>query len=76
MTQPVVPVDWDIFNFGTPAYNTVLIAALQACKDNGLLMDFEVGVQSGQGAPAEPDNPGLAWFVVSQFLVYPGVMMH
>lgn len=49
MTQAGVPVDWDIFNFGTPVYNTVLKAALQACKENGLLMDFEVGVQSGVG---------------------------
>lgn len=49
VTQAFVPVNWDTFNFGTPAYNDVLIAALQACKDNGILMDYEVGVQSGQG---------------------------
>jgi hypothetical protein len=72
-TQPVVPVDWDTFNFGTPIYNTVLIAALQACKDNGILFDYEVGVQSGQGAPAEIGNPGLAWFLTSNFdIIAPG----
>lgn len=59
-----IPVDWDVYNFGTPAYNTVLIAALQACQDNGLVMDFEVGTESGEGAPAEPDNPGLTWILV------------
>jgi hypothetical protein len=48
--------DWDIYGFGTPAYNKVLLAALQATKDNGLIMDFEMGPQSGQGVPAEIDN--------------------
>lgn len=59
-----VPVDWDIYNFGTDAYVDVLKAALEATQANGLIMDFEVGVQSGQGAPAEPGNPGLSWEMV------------
>jgi hypothetical protein len=33
-----------------------LKAALQASKDNGLMMDLCIGPQSGQGVPAEPDN--------------------
>ncbi|UDD54805.1 hypothetical protein AFCA_002448 [Aspergillus flavus] len=54
-------VDWNIYGYGTSAYRKVLKAALQAHKDHGLLMDFSMGPQSGQGVPAEPDNPGLVW---------------
>ena len=48
--------DWDIYGYGTPSYNAILKAALQATKDNGLIMDFAMGPQSGQGVPAEIDN--------------------
>ncbi|QMW39076.1 hypothetical protein G4B11_002356, partial [Aspergillus flavus] len=61
-------VDWNIYGYGTSAYRKVLKAALQAHKDHGLLMDFSMGPQSGQGVPAEPDNPGLVWEVVSHWL--------
>ncbi|KAI0107934.1 hypothetical protein F4776DRAFT_414946 [Hypoxylon sp. NC0597] len=57
--------DWNIYGYGTPAYREVLKAALQAHRDNSLVMDFSMGPQSGQGVPAEPDNPGLAWDLVS-----------
>ncbi|KAM5347661.1 hypothetical protein ACJ41O_007485 [Fusarium nematophilum] len=53
--------DWDIYGYGTPAYRDVLKAALQAHKDHGLIMDFSMGPQSGQGVPAHPDEPGLAY---------------
>ena len=57
-TQSGAPegVDWDIYGFRTPACNKVLKAAAEACRDNGLVMDFSLGAQSGQGAPAEIDN--------------------
>ncbi|CZR61746.1 uncharacterized protein PAC_11643 [Phialocephala subalpina] len=57
--------DWDIYGFGTPAYNEILKAAAQATKDHGLIMDFCMGPESGQGAPAEPDNPGLSYELIS-----------
>ncbi|OTA58863.1 hypothetical protein K449DRAFT_436352 [Hypoxylon sp. EC38] len=57
--------DWNIYGYGTSAYREVLKAALQAHKDNALVMDFSMGPQSGQGVPARPDNPGLAWDLVS-----------
>ncbi|KAI1137565.1 hypothetical protein F5Y05DRAFT_419507 [Hypoxylon sp. FL0543] len=57
--------DWNVYGYGTSAYREVLKAALQAHKDNALVMDFSMGPQSGQGVPAEPDNPGLAWDLVS-----------
>ncbi|KAI1399275.1 hypothetical protein F4819DRAFT_465758 [Hypoxylon fuscum] len=57
--------DWNIYGYGTPAYREVLKAALQAHKDQGLVMDFAMSPQSGQGVPAEPDNPGLSWNLIS-----------
>ncbi|PVH76879.1 hypothetical protein DL98DRAFT_657077 [Cadophora sp. DSE1049] len=53
--------DWAIYGYGTPAYNQVLKAALQATEANGLVMDLALGPQSGQGVPASYDNPGLAY---------------
>ncbi|KAH7381091.1 hypothetical protein BKA64DRAFT_727754 [Cadophora sp. MPI-SDFR-AT-0126] len=53
--------DWNIYGYGTPAYREVLKAALQAHEDHGLIMDFSMGPQSGQGVPAEPDEPGLEY---------------
>ncbi|KAH7409052.1 hypothetical protein BKA64DRAFT_773603 [Cadophora sp. MPI-SDFR-AT-0126] len=57
--------DWNVYGVGTPAYNRVLKAAAQASKENGLVMDLCMGAQSGQGAPAKSDNPGLAYDLVS-----------
>jgi hypothetical protein len=57
--------DWNIYGYGTPAYRDVLKAALQVHKDLGLIMDFSMGPQSGQGVPAEPDEPGLEYNLVS-----------
>ncbi|KAG9234769.1 secreted protein [Amylocarpus encephaloides] len=70
---PPKSIDWSIYGFGTPAFNKVLKAALQASKDNGLLFDFEIGAQSGQGAPAELPNIGLTYSLESyQKVVQPG----
>ncbi|KAL3475735.1 hypothetical protein BJX99DRAFT_259172 [Aspergillus californicus] len=62
---PPAEADWNIYGYGTPAYRDVLKAALQTTKDNGLVMDFALGPQSGQGVPAEPDELGLSWEMVS-----------
>ncbi|KAI1119902.1 hypothetical protein F5Y10DRAFT_259411 [Nemania abortiva] len=62
--QGPAATDWDIYGFGTPAYINILRTALQAHKDNGLIMDYTAGPQSGQGVPAEPQNPGLTWDVI------------
>lgn len=60
-----MPVDWDIYGFGTPAYAGVLGAALNATKRLGLIMDVCVGPQSAQGVPAHQDDPGLSYEAVS-----------
>lgn len=57
--------DWSLYGFGTPAFNYIFKAALEAHRDGGLLMDFATGPNQGQGVPAEPDNPGLQWDLVS-----------
>jgi hypothetical protein len=36
-------------------------AALQASKDNGLIMDYTLGPNQGAGVPSEPDAEGLLW---------------
>jgi len=50
----------DVYAFGKPAFADVLLTALEACKNNGLVMDIALGASQGQGVPAEPLTPGLA----------------
>ncbi|KAH7383434.1 secreted protein [Cadophora sp. MPI-SDFR-AT-0126] len=63
--------DWSIYGFGTEAYNRVLKAALEAAKECNLLFDLAMGPESGQGVPAEIDNPGLAYDLVSYQVIVP-----
>lgn len=58
-------VDLTTTNFGTPAFQEIFIAALQAHKDAGLFMDVALGPNQGQGVPAENDDEGLQWDLVS-----------
>ncbi|KAJ1713078.1 hypothetical protein NYO67_4773 [Aspergillus flavus] len=58
----VVPgADWVTYGFGTPAFVDIFKAALQAHKDAGLVMDFPLGPNQGQGVPASPGDEGLQW---------------
>jgi hypothetical protein len=57
--------DWVKNNFGTPSFQRVLKAALEAHDDNGLFMDFPIGPNQGQGVPADIDDDGLQWDLVS-----------
>jgi hypothetical protein len=52
-------------NFGTPAFHELFLAALQAHKDAGLFMDVALGPNQGQGVPAENDDEGIQWDLVS-----------
>ncbi|KAM0277086.1 hypothetical protein ACHAQH_006094 [Verticillium albo-atrum] len=56
--------DWSTYGFGTPAFKKVFRAALEAHSQNGLLMDFALGPNQGQGVPAEEDDDGLQWDLV------------
>lgn len=63
-TSKAPQADWVTNGFGTPAFRDVFRAALQAHKDAGLLMDFALGPNQGQGVPAEIDDEGLQWDLV------------
>jgi hypothetical protein len=57
--------DWSKYGFGAPESNKMFIAALEAHRDAGLVMDFSIGPDQGQGVPAEMNNEGLQWDLVS-----------
>ncbi|KAL4905790.1 hypothetical protein BDW74DRAFT_184859 [Aspergillus multicolor] len=61
---PPAQADWVTNGFGTPAFRDVFRAALEAHKEAGLLMDFALGPNQGQGVPADVDDEGLQWDLV------------
>ena len=65
---PLYPAgaDWSTYGFGTPAFKEVFRSALEAHKENGLTMDFALGPNQGQGVPADPNDEGLQWDLVSR----------
>ncbi|KAL2811612.1 hypothetical protein BJX63DRAFT_444029 [Aspergillus granulosus] len=69
--DPALDANWVVNGFGTPAFRDVFLAALQAHKDAGLLMDFALGPNQGQGVPAESDDEGLQWDLVPFSLEIP-----
>lgn len=60
--------DWSTYGFGTEAFKEMFLTALKAHKDAGLVMDFPLGPNQGQGVPAEFDDQGLQWDLVSFIL--------
>ncbi|GMF68564.1 unnamed protein product [Aspergillus oryzae] len=68
--DPPPQANWVTNGFGTPAFRDVFRAALQAHKDAGLLMDFALGPNQGQGVPASSDDPGLQWDLVRTQALY------
>jgi hypothetical protein len=46
------------------------LTALKSHSEHGLVMDFAIGSNQGQGVPAEPDNKGLQWNMVSKFQAF------
>ncbi|KAJ4245748.1 hypothetical protein NW762_013872 [Fusarium torreyae] len=62
---PPPGVDWTKYGFGTPAHLKILNASLDAHAKGGLAMDFALGPNQGQGVPAEPDNEGLQWDLIT-----------
>lgn len=61
---PPAGVNWSTYGFGTPAHLGLFTSALEAHKDAGLVMDFSLGPNQGQGIPAHPDDEGLQWDLV------------
>lgn len=56
-----VPVDWATYGWGTEPWKDVFTTLLQAHKNNGLIMDFALGPNQGQGVPAIAGSEGLQW---------------
>lgn len=62
---PPPGVNWSTYGFGTPAHLDLFTSALRAHKESGMVMDFSLGSNQGQGIPAHPDDEGLQWDLVS-----------
>ncbi|KAH7108822.1 hypothetical protein EDB81DRAFT_430901 [Dactylonectria macrodidyma] len=56
--------DWSKYGFGTPAFQSIFRRALEAHRDNDMVMDFAIGPNQGQGVPAKPHDKGLQWDLV------------
>lgn len=56
--------NWTRDGFGTPTYHKMLLGALEAHEEAGLVMDFPLGPNQGQGVPADPSDEGLQWDLV------------
>ncbi|KAH8897356.1 secreted protein [Thozetella sp. PMI_491] len=56
-----VPVDWSTYGWGTPAWKDLFDTIINAHHDSGLIMDFAMGPNQGQGVPAKAGDEGLAW---------------
>ncbi|KAF2180154.1 hypothetical protein K469DRAFT_753618 [Zopfia rhizophila CBS 207.26] len=54
------PTDWNKYGFGTPAFSSQFKDALKAAKDAGIVLDYALGANQGQGVPSEPLTFGLA----------------
>lgn len=57
--------DWSEYAYGSKASREIFRAAMETAEEEGLLMDFAVAVNQGQGVPAEPGTLGLAVHLVS-----------
>ncbi|KAJ5110316.1 hypothetical protein N7532_002961 [Penicillium argentinense] len=53
--------NWARDGFGTPSFHKMFLAALEAHKEAGMVMDFPLGPNQGQGVPADPSDEGLQW---------------
>lgn len=58
------PVDWTTYGWGSEPWKTLTQVALEATKDEGLIMDFALGPNQGSGVPAEPDDDGVMWDLI------------
>ncbi|KAI9045309.1 glycoside hydrolase family 35 protein [Aspergillus affinis] len=56
--------DWGKYGVGTAAFNKLFQAALETHRDAGMVMDFAIGPNQGQGVPAASNEEGLQWDLV------------
>jgi hypothetical protein len=60
--------NWSSFAFGSPSYRDLLVDALKSHSQLDLYMDIAIGPNQGQGVPANADDEGLQWDLVSRAL--------
>ncbi|KAL9108497.1 MAG: hypothetical protein Q9227_006712 [Pyrenula ochraceoflavens] len=60
-TGTFAPDDWSVYGWGTPEWQDAFRTLARAHDDNGLIMDFALGPNQGQGVPAPQDSDGLMW---------------
>lgn len=68
LAPPPEGADWATYGFGTPAFNRMFKASLKAAKDAGMVFDFGLGPNQGQGVPAVTTDEGLHWDLVGIFM--------
>ncbi|KAM5352978.1 hypothetical protein ACJ41O_005700 [Fusarium nematophilum] len=56
--------DWTKYGYGTRPFLELFRQALEAHKSRGMIMDFSLGPNQGQGVPTESDDEGLLWDLV------------
>ncbi|OQE77529.1 hypothetical protein PENNAL_c0060G11756 [Penicillium nalgiovense] len=56
--------DWVTYGFGSAPLQHLLQVALEAAKENSVLVDIALGPNQGQGVPASPDADGIQWDLV------------
>jgi hypothetical protein len=59
--------DWSTYGFGTSAFREMFHSALEAHAEAGMVMDFALGPNQGQGVLAKSDDKGLQWDLVRDF---------
>ncbi|OAL46519.1 hypothetical protein IQ07DRAFT_546683 [Pyrenochaeta sp. DS3sAY3a] len=64
LAAPPPGVDWSLNGFGTPSFKALFKDALKTHAKNGMLMDFAIGPNQGQGVPSSPDAEGLQWDLI------------
>lgn len=60
--------DWARDGFGTDSFCELFKGSLRTAKEHGLLMDFAIGPNQGQGVPAVTADEGLHWDLVCCFI--------
>ncbi|KAJ5511212.1 Glycoside hydrolase family 2 N-terminal [Penicillium expansum] len=56
--------DWVTYGFGSASFQHILQVALEAAKENSMLVDIALGPNQGQGVPASSDDDGIQWDLV------------
>lgn len=62
--------DWAAYGYGSAAFVRVNRAAFQAAAERGIVVDFAVGANQGQGVPSVVGTGGLAVHLVSFYFTY------